>query len=105
MRRVTIQKITHDESQSIVALGKAYEGLEPLKPAVGKEYYIFDNAGGILKTSPVVKVMNGLFETRNSFYKVTVLEEEPFDLRGKDDERPMDRTREIVLPKVMLERN
>ncbi len=99
MRRVVIQKIVHNESLAFVTLGKSFEGLEPSRPTVGKEYMIFDDAGRVLRTSYVVNLHDGFFETQNSYYKITVLEEEPFDLRGKGDSPQ--RTQEIRMNQLM----
>ena len=102
MRRVSIQKVVRDESLNLVSLGKAYLGLEPSKPAPGKEYVVFHDSGRILRTSYVVKVMDGLFETHNSVYKLKVLEEEPFDLTGGE---PPQKTREIEMRQVAAAEN
>jgi hypothetical protein len=97
MRRVSIQKVTNDETNTFVCLGKPHEGLEQVKPSVGKPYYIYDNSGQVLKTSAVIKVMDGFFETQNSYYKLTVLENEPFDLLGEDEPES---TQKLVLSKL-----
>jgi hypothetical protein len=78
MRRVRLQRIVQDGAKQFVTLGNPFEGLEPLKPRVGQEYVMFDDSGKVIRTSLVVKVHDGFFETQNSFYKLTILEEEPF---------------------------
>lgn len=84
MRRVRLQKIVQDGTREFVTLGGVFEGLEPLKPRIGQEYLIFEDSGKVVRTSPVVRIQDGFFETQNSFYKLTVLEEEPFDLGGEE---------------------
>lgn len=98
MRRVRLQRIIQNGKEDFVTLGGAFEGLEPLKPKLGQEYLMFDDSGKVVRTSPVVKVYDGFFETQNSFYKLTVLEEEPFDLGG--EEAP-GKTQEINLAKML----
>jgi hypothetical protein len=97
MRRVRLQRIVQDGTKEFVTLGSVFEGLEPLKPRAGQEYLMFDDSGKVVRTSPVVRVHDGFFETQNSFYKLTVLEEEPFDLGG--EETP-GKTQEINLAKL-----
>jgi len=97
MRRVRLQRIVQDGTKEFVTLGSVFEGLEPLKPRTGQEYLMFDDSGKVVRTSPVVRVQDGFFETQNSFYKITVLEEEPFDLGG--EEAP-GKTQEINLAKL-----
>jgi hypothetical protein len=99
MRRVTIRKVIQDESGAFVGMGQPHEGLELVKPMVGKEYVIFNDTGRVVKTSDVLSVKDGFFETRNSYYKLTVLEEEPFDLTG---ETSAQKTREIQLSRVFM---
>lgn len=98
MRRVRLQRIIQDGKEDFVTLGRAFEGLEPLKPRIGQEYLMFDDSGKVVRTSAVVRVHDGFIETQNSFYKLTVLEEEPFDLGG---EEPPGKTQEISLAKVL----
>lgn len=84
MRRVRIQRIFHNGLKGFVALGNPIEGLEPLPPTVGKQYMLFADSGRLIRTSLVAKVQDGIFETLNSIYKITILEQEPFDLAGQD---------------------
>jgi hypothetical protein len=95
MRRVSIQKVAQDEAGAFLGLGNPHKGLELTRPTVGREYVLFHDSGRLLKTSDVLKVKDGFFETRNSYYKVTVLEEEPFDLTGGDGTQ---KTGEIQIP-------
>ena len=97
MRRVSIQKVIMNEDRSYVSLGRAYEGWEDGEPTMGKQYKIICESGAILKTSDVVRVNNGYIETMNSFYKLNVLEEEPFDLIGEEEDTG--KTQEIILKK------
>ena len=83
MRRVRIQKVVEDKNHQFISLSSPMEGLEPLPPTVGKEYVLFEDSGKMIRTSVVVKVHENFFETQNSFYKLLVLEEEPFDLSGE----------------------
>lgn len=97
MRRVEIQKVELDRSRGIyVGKGKIYEGWENIKPTIGEPYRIFCDSGMIIKTSEVVRIMDGLFETMNSLYRLTVVEEEPFDLTA---EGRGTKTKEIVIKK------
>jgi hypothetical protein len=97
MRRVSIRKLIQDESGAFVGMGQSYEGLELVRPMVGKEYVIFNDAGRVVKTSDVLSVKDGFFETRNSYYKLTIIEEEPFDLTGESSAQ---KTREIQLSRA-----
>ncbi len=97
MRRVRLQRIVQSGTEEFVTLGTPFEGLEPLKPRAGQEYLLFEDSGKVVRTSPVVRLHEGFIETQNSFYKLTVLEEEPFDLAG---EEPPGKTQEIRLPKL-----
>jgi|GEM_PF-1721086 len=83
MRRVRIQKVVQDKNYQFICLSSPIEGLEPLPPTIGKEYVLFEDSGKMIRTSLVVKVHENFFETQNSFYKLIVLEEEPFDLSGE----------------------
>ena len=85
MRRVSIQKAIKDQVRPSVSFGRVYEGWEDVKPTVGKPYCIFCESWGFFKTSEVVSVSNGFIETLNSFYKLNVLEEEPFDFTEEKD--------------------
>jgi hypothetical protein len=95
MRRVEIQKVIFDRVRGIyIEGGKKYEGWEERGPVIGEPYRIFCDSGAILRTSEVIRIKDGYFETMNSCYRLTVLEEEPFDLSGED--RPK-KTREIII--------
>jgi len=87
MRRISLQKVIRDKSNSFIHDGKAHEGWEDVKPAVGEPYCIYCESGGILKTSDIEKINDGYLETLNSIYKLTVLEEEPFTLTGEKDSK------------------
>jgi hypothetical protein len=100
MRRVLIQKVVRDENRTVVGLEQGHEGWEQVKPMPGEPYCIFDDTGRLLRTSMVVNVTIGFFETQNSYYKLTVLEIEPFDLGG---EEPPQKTQEILLPTLALD--
>ncbi len=98
MRRVRLQRIIQDGEKEFITLGSPFEGLEPLKPKPGREYLLFDDSGRVVRTSPVLRLHDGFFETHNSFYKLTVLEEEPFDLGA---EEPPGKTQEINLAGIL----
>jgi len=100
MRRVLIQKVVRDESRTVVGLERGHEGWEQVRPISGEPYCIFDYTGRLLMTSMVVNVSSGFFETQNSYYKLTVIETEPFDLGG---EEPPQKTQEILLPSLALD--
>lgn len=95
MRRVRVQRVIQDAGREFVSLGRPFEGLEPALPTVGREYLLYEDSGKLIRTSFVVKVHKDFFETRNSFYKITVLDQEPFDLGGG---KPPQRTQEIEFP-------
>ncbi len=87
MRRISLQKVIRDLSNSFIDDGKAHDGWEDVKPAVGEPYCIYCESGGILNTSNVVTINDGYLETLNSIYKLTILEEEPFTLTGEMDSK------------------
>lgn len=83
MRRVRVQKVIQDRNHQFISLSSPMEGLEPLPPTVGKQYVLLEDSGKMIKTSVVVRVHENFFETQNSFYKLVVLDQEPFDLSGE----------------------
>jgi hypothetical protein len=83
MRRVLIEKNIREGGCSVVPEERTYEGWEDIKPSVGEPYCIYCEDGGMLRTSDVVEVNDGFIKTRNSLYRLTILEEEPFELTGE----------------------
>ena len=100
MRRISLQKVVRDESHSLIHDGKAHNGWEDVKPVVGEPYRIHCESGGFLKTSKVEKIDNGYLKTLNSIYKLTVVEEEPFNLSGESNV-----TREYFFDKQNLKKS
>ncbi len=82
MRRILIEKNNKEGDSSIVSDETAYEGWEDIQPSVGEPYCIYCEDGGMLRTSNVVEIDDSFIKTTNSLYKLTILEEEPFDLTG-----------------------
>ena len=102
MRRILIEKNTKNGDSSVVSNKTAYEGWEDIEPSVGEPYCIYCEDGGKLKTSNVVEVNDDFIKTTNSLYKLTILEEEPFDLTG--DSGPQ-MTKKLFYKKGNLEKS
>jgi|YNPBryantNP2012_1023418.scaffolds.fasta_scaffold03801_1 hypothetical protein len=56
-------------------VGTVKQGWELSPPKEGDPYVIFTESGSVFRTSRVTKLSNGTFETRNSVYRLIVLEE------------------------------
>jgi DNA-binding CsgD family transcriptional regulator len=95
MRRIRLQKIGDDTHGQEVTVERAYEGWEEQTPASGRPYTLLLDNGRVLKTSNVVKMLEGYLVTENSLYKFSIVDTKPFDL-GKQS---LTETRELVYPK------
>lgn len=73
-RRVRIKKVKGKESGSIDT-GTVIEGWEEARPRVGRSYRVFRDDGGVFRSAVVVRVGQGMFETKNSVYTLEVQEE------------------------------
>lgn len=73
--RVRLVRLTEatelEEDSSEVAI----EGIEEHPPVPGKEYWIRTDRGTVFRTSPVVRVHDGMIETQHSLYRVERLDE------------------------------
>lgn len=74
LRKVRVTKVRGKKDSGLEAR-LAVEGWEEARPKVGSTYRVFRDDGGVFRSGTVIKVAKDLFQTRNSVYKIEVLEE------------------------------
>ena len=75
-RRVRLTKIAGKSNAS--QRTKTIIGWEETPPREGKIYRIFTDRGSAFSTSTVIKVAPGYIQTKNSVYRLEVIEERPY---------------------------
>jgi hypothetical protein len=73
LRKVRITKM-RGKIPSRVAVRASVVGWEAKRPRVGKKYRLYKDDGGVFRSALVTEVKPGFFQTRNSLYRVEVLE-------------------------------
>lgn len=76
LRRVRLTKMS-GRSNAALEVHSAFVGWEQDRPKVGSNYTVFKDEGGVFRSAMVIRVREGEFQTRNSIYRVEVLEERP----------------------------
>jgi len=76
LRRVRITKMS-GRRHAALDVHSSFVGWEEARPKVGANYMVFKDQGGVFRSAMVIRVGDGEFQTRNSLYRVEVLEERP----------------------------
>ncbi|MGQ9858289.1 MAG: hypothetical protein ACUVS3_06315 [Thermodesulfobacteriota bacterium] len=84
-RKVAIQR-THGGTHPHFPVGTAREGWELTPPRPGEIYLLFTESGAVFRTSPVRRLIKGGFQTKNSVYRLLVLEETTEPMEGNTQE-------------------
>jgi hypothetical protein len=74
-RKVSIERTLGDTHPNF-PVGTVREGWELTPPREGEIYVLFTERGSLFRTSKVTEVSEGGFKTRNSVYRILVLQEE-----------------------------
>ncbi|MEJ5374998.1 MAG: hypothetical protein WHX93_00300 [bacterium] len=74
LRRVRLTKMS-GKRHAALDLQSCLVGWEESRPRVGSNYTVFKDEGGVFRSAVVIRVAEGEFQTRNSIYKVEILEE------------------------------
>ena len=71
-RRVRLTKL-ESIGKSDQTVGTTIDGWERMKPVEGKIYVIYKDNGKVYKTTALTKLYEDRFQTRNSIYKIEVI--------------------------------
>jgi hypothetical protein len=74
LRRVRLTKVS-GRKNTPVEVQSSLVGWEEARPKVGRNYTLFKDEGGVFRSAVVLRVGEGEFQTRNSLYRVEVIEE------------------------------
>lgn len=75
-RKVLIER-TQGGPHPNFPVGTIKQGWELSPPRTGDSYLLFTDSGAVFRTSKIIRITNNSFHTKNSVYKILVLEEEP----------------------------
>ncbi len=76
LRRVRLTKMGGKRGAAL-EVHSSLVGWEEAQPKVGSNYTLFKDEGGVFRSAVVIRVAEGQFQTRNSLYRIEVLEERP----------------------------